>query len=83
MQPGSFTFGSKSGKMPVTLVNDLTQTVNVVLRLEPQTPRLRLGDVTVPPIGPQQKIQVNVPVTKRPSDKVDPPDPPAEVRLDW
>ena len=63
VQPGSFTFGSKSGKMPVTLVNDLTQTVNVVLRLEPQTPRLRLGDVTVPPIGPQQKIQVNVPVT--------------------
>jgi hypothetical protein len=28
-------------------------------------------------------LQVNVPVTKRPSSRVDPPDPPAEVRLDW
>jgi hypothetical protein len=28
-------------------------------------------------------VQLNTPVTKRPSSKVDPPDPPAEVRLDW
>ena len=42
MQPGSFTFGSRSGRIPLTLVNDLPQEVVVVLRLEPQTPRLRL-----------------------------------------
>ncbi len=63
VQPGSFTFGSKTGKIPITLVNDLPETVNVVLRLRPQTPRLRLSQVQVPPIGPGQKIQVEVPAT--------------------
>ena len=28
-------------------------------------------------------VQLNTPVTKRPSTNIDPPDPPAEVRLDW
>jgi hypothetical protein len=63
VQPGDFTFGSKSGKLPVTLINDLGQSVNVVLRLDPQTPRLRLQPVEVPPIGPHQKIQVEVPAS--------------------
>jgi hypothetical protein len=63
VQPGSFTFGSKSGMIPLTLVNDLPQEVVVVLRLEPQTPRLKLGAVEPQPIGPKQKIQVNVPAT--------------------
>ena len=49
VQPGSFTFGSRSGRIPLTLVNDLPQSVVVVLRLEPQTPRLRLD----PPLAPQ------------------------------
>jgi hypothetical protein len=63
VQPGDFTFGSRSGKIPVTLINDLGQAVNVVLRLDPQTPRLELQDVEVPPIGPNQKIQVEVPAS--------------------
>ena len=63
VQPGSFTFGSKSGMIPLTLVNDLPQEVVVELQLEPQTPRLRLGAVEPQPIGPNQKIQVNVPAT--------------------
>lgn len=63
VQPGDFTFGSKSGKIPVTLINDLGQPVNVVLRLDPQTPRLRLQPVEVPPIGAHQKIQVEVPAS--------------------
>jgi hypothetical protein len=63
VQPGSFTFGSKSGRIPLTLVNDLPQEVLVVLRLEPQTPRLRLDPVRAQPIGPNQKIQVEVPAT--------------------
>lgn len=61
VQLGSFTFGSRSGTFPVTLVNELPQAVQVVLRLAPQTPRLRLSD---PPaliaIGPKQKRQVEV-----------------------
>jgi hypothetical protein len=28
-------------------------------------------------------VQLSAPVTRRPSSKVDPPSPPAEVRLDW
>jgi hypothetical protein len=63
VQPGDFTFGSRSGKIPVTIVNDLGQPVNVVLRLDPQTPRLRLQAVKVPEIGPNQKIQVEVPAS--------------------
>ena len=61
MEPGSFTFGSKSGMIPLTLVNGLPQEVVVVLRLDPQTPRLVLGAVEPQTIGPNQKIQVNVP----------------------
>ncbi len=63
VQPGDFTFGSKSGNIPVTLINDLSQPVTVALRLEPQTPRLRLDPVKVPEIGPNQKIQVEVPAS--------------------
>ncbi len=63
VQPGDFTFGSKSGKIPVTLINELRQPVDVVLRLEPQTPRLRLERVEVPPLGPNQKVQVEVPAS--------------------
>jgi len=63
VQPGDFTFGSRSGKIPVTIVNDLGQAVNVVLRLDPQTPRLRVQPVVVPEIGPNQKVQVEVPAT--------------------
>ena len=61
VEPGSFTFGSKSGMIPLTLVNGLPQEVVVVLRLDPQTPRLVLGAVEPQTIGPNQKIQVNVP----------------------
>ena len=64
VQPGSFTFGSRSGRIPLTLVNDLPQAVVVVLRLEPQTPRLRLDPPLAPQvIGPNRKVQVEVPAT--------------------
>jgi hypothetical protein len=64
VQPGSFTFGSRSGRIPLTLINDLPQEVVVVLRLEPQTPRLRLDPPLAPQvIGPNRKIQVEVPAT--------------------
>jgi hypothetical protein len=60
VQGGSFTFGSHSGTIPVTVVNELPQPVVVDLRLEPQTPRLRLDPVSTRPIGPNQKVQVEV-----------------------
>jgi hypothetical protein len=63
VEPGTFTFGSKSGMIPLTLVNGLPQEVVVLLRLDPQTPRLVLGAVGPQTIGPKQKIQVNVPAT--------------------
>ena len=64
VQPGSFTFGSRSGRIPLTLVNDLPQAVVVVLRLDPQTPRLRLEPPLAPQvIGPNRKVQVEVPAT--------------------
>lgn len=63
VQPGSFTFGSKSGMIPLTVVNELSQEVVVVLELDPETPRLRLGKVEPQTIGPGQKVQVNVPAT--------------------
>ena len=60
VQGGSFTFGSRSGTIPVTVVNQLPQTVVVDLRLEPQTPRLTLDPVRTRPIGPNQKVQIEV-----------------------
>jgi hypothetical protein len=48
VQPGSYTFGSKSGKIPLTISNGVNQEVIVVLRLEPRQPRLQLD----PPPNP-------------------------------
>ena len=84
--------GSVAGRDPITLTNvgtskrrKLTRgTVRVQLRFATleQAERARKG-VAIVRVGGVYALQVNVPVTKRPSDKVDPPDPPAEVRLDW
>jgi len=61
VQPGSFTFSSRRGTIPLTVANDLAQDVRVVLRLEPQTIQLRLKDTLVPlRLNPQQKRQREV-----------------------
>ena len=60
VQPGNFTFSSRSGTIPVTVANELTQEVEVVLRLDPQTPRLRVDPVEPFTIGPQSKRQIPV-----------------------
>jgi hypothetical protein len=60
VQPGNFTFSSRSGTIPVTVANELTQEVEVVLRLDPQTPRLRVDPVEAFTIGPQSKRQIPV-----------------------
>ena len=61
VQPGSFTFGSHSGQIPLTISNGVNQEVVVVLRLEPRQPRLRLQAITKPiHIGAGRKQQVFV-----------------------
>ena len=63
VQPGNFTFSSRSGTIPVTVANELDQEVEVVLRLDPQTPRLRVDPVEAFTIGPRSKLQVPVSAT--------------------
>jgi hypothetical protein len=63
VQPGNFTFSSRSGTIPVTIANELTQPVQVQLRLDPQTPRLRIEPLEPLTVGPQSKLQVPVPAS--------------------
>ena len=63
VQPGNFTFSSRRGTLALTVANGLDQEVRVSLRLEPQTPRLRLEPVKLAPIGPESKVQVEVAAT--------------------
>jgi hypothetical protein len=63
VQPGNFTFSSRQGTIPLTVANELEQEVVVVLRLDPQTQRLRLDPTEPLRIGPRQKVQVEVRAT--------------------
>jgi hypothetical protein len=64
VQPGSYTFGSKSGQIPLTISNGVNQEVVVVLRLEARQPRLRLQPPPNPiHIDPGRKVQVLVGAT--------------------
>ena len=59
--PGSYTFGSKSGTIPLTVANDLDQAVTVDILLTPLTARLEIGDVRPVRIDAESKVQVEVP----------------------
>jgi hypothetical protein len=61
--PGSYTFGSKSGTIPLTVSNDLTQAVSVRIGLTPSPPRLEVGTVGQVRIPAESKVQVEVPAT--------------------
>jgi hypothetical protein len=61
--PGSYTFGSKSGTIPLTVSNDLTQAVSVRIGLTPTPPRLEVGNVGLVRIPAESKVQVEVPAT--------------------
>ena len=84
--------GSVSGRDPIKISDvgksrrrKLTRgTVRVQMRFATldQAERARKG-LEIVKVDGVYALQVSVPVTKRPSTKVDPPDPPAEVRLDW
>jgi hypothetical protein len=64
VQPGHYTFGSKSGKIPLTISNGVDQEVIVDLVLEPRQPRLRLDPLHNPiRIGAGRKLQVPVGAT--------------------
>jgi hypothetical protein len=61
--PGSYTFGSKSGTIPLTVSNDLTQAVSVRIGLTPAPPRLEVGTLGQVRIPAESKVQVEVPAT--------------------
>jgi Family of unknown function (DUF6049) len=61
--PGSYTFGSKSGTIPLTVSNNLTQAVSVRIGLTPSPPRLDVGTVGQVRIPAESKVQVEVPAT--------------------
>ena len=61
--PGSYTFGSKSGTIPLTVSNDLTQAVSVRIGLTPSPPRLEVGTIGQVRIPAESKVQVEVPAT--------------------
>jgi hypothetical protein len=59
--PGSYTFGSKSGTIPLTVSNGLTQAVTVRIGLTPSPPRLEIGKIGDVRIPAKSKVQVEVP----------------------
>lgn len=59
VQPGSYTFGSKSGTIPLTIANETDYDVVVRLQLLPDQ-RVRLKPHDPIPIGPHRKVQVEV-----------------------
>lgn len=61
--PGSYTFGSKSGTIPLTVSNGLTQAVSVRIGLTPSPPRLEVGTTGQVRIPAESKVQVEVPAT--------------------
>ena len=61
--PGSYTFGSKSGTIPLTIANNLPQAVTVEIGLTPSPPRLQLGEIEPVQIAAESKVQVEVPAT--------------------
>jgi Family of unknown function (DUF6049) len=64
VQPGSYTFGSHRGKIPLTISNGVNQAVVVVLHLEPRQPRLRVDATSKPiQIPPGRKVQEAVDAT--------------------
>ena len=84
--------GSVKGRDPISLSNvgtnkrrKLTRgTVQVQMRYATieEAEQARKA-VEIVKVGGVYALQVKVPVTKRASSKVDPPQPPAEIRLDW
>ena len=63
LSEGSITFSGDKGRIPITVANDLDQTVHVGLRLVGE-PRLRLvaQDVTSLTIDPHRKVSVDMDV---------------------
>jgi hypothetical protein len=84
--------GSVSGRDPISLTHvgknkrrKLTgSTVRVQMRYATLAEAERAREsAQIVKVDGVYAVQLSVPVTKRPSSRVDPPQPPAEVRLDW
>lgn len=63
--PGNYTFGSRTGEIPLTISNGLNQEVLVDVQLRPRTLLMEIGEVPQQRIGPRSKIQINVPAQAR------------------
>ncbi len=64
VQPGSYTLGSKTGSLPLTISNGTNREIVVLLRLEPRNRRLRLSVPKKPQhIAAHRKLQVDVGAT--------------------
>ncbi len=72
VSPGSYTFGSRTGTIPVTIVNGLDQEVTVRVQLIPLIAKLSVDNASVDPspIGANRKVQVPVPASARASGRL-------------
>lgn len=72
VSPGSYTFGSRSGTIPVTVVNGLDQDVTVRIELIPRNAKLSVDNTSVEPtpIGANRKVQLPVAASARASGRV-------------
>jgi hypothetical protein len=67
---GSYTFGSTSGTIPLTIDNELPQAVTVQVVLTSQTPRLKVRPSGLVVLGPNRKTQIVLPATSRANGRV-------------
>ncbi len=59
---GRYTLTSKRERVPVTLINDFTNELEVVLRIRTSNTRVLVGAIDPITIGAQSKIQIEIPV---------------------
>ncbi len=61
--PAAVTLAARSGRIPVTITNDLDQSVTVGLSVQPNNRRLAVGRLPRLVIGPNHKQQLLIPAT--------------------
>jgi Family of unknown function (DUF6049) len=67
---GSYTFGSKSGSIPLTVDNELDQAVTVQIALRTDNARLRVRSVGPVRVEARRKTQIVLPATGRANGRV-------------
>ena len=67
---GSYTFGSKTGTIPLTIDNELSQPVVVQVSMHSETPRLKVRSIGPVRLEPNRKTQIVLPATVRANGRV-------------